>query len=326
MTDEPIPQPQTAFEYRTKAPRLAKGDELYFFSNPFCERPSSGIFISPYNMVRAVGLQTPPKIARASHATSYLLGPQITILLNKIGTDTKDLDITLQEVDPAKLSAEIIKTIQHIQDVGISAISLPAQILQNPLQLPEIQKINQFTAKALEQYEGLVLSGGPDVEVEFYTFLDQIPSQRDYRRSMAEFALIKKAVELKKPILGICRGGQILNVYFGGTLQNVAEQKKWQSVHLADSSRKKELESLFNNQPIFAYASHHQACNRIANGFEVVLYSKEKTPEMIWSKDGFCIGTQFHPEYPCDDLYSNVIEICRFFFQKIKETKRSKCD
>ena len=320
MTDEPALPPKTAFEYRAKAPHRSKGEDLYFISEIFCERPSGGTFVAPYNMVQALGFKEAPKIVRAAHATAYLLGPQITVLLSKLGAEVQDLDVGLNEIDPEKLYLEVIQTIKSLQEKKISAVSLPAAILQNPLQLPEIENINQFAAHALGPYDGLALSGGSDVEIEFYTPSDQTPAFKDYRRSMAEFALMKKASEVKKPILGICRGGQILNVYFGGTLRNVAERKKWQSMELTDSSKKKELETLLGSQPLVAYASHHQACHLIANGFEVVLCGQEKIPEMIWSKDGLCLGTQFHPEYPCDGFYSSAIEIFQLFFKKIKET------
>ena len=67
-------------------------------------------------------------------------------------------------------------------------------------------------------YDGLILCGGRDVDPALYGEVINGAVEIDYERDTAEMALLKAYVEAGKPVLGICRGSQLMNVFFGGSL------------------------------------------------------------------------------------------------------------
>ncbi|WP_328441487.1 gamma-glutamyl-gamma-aminobutyrate hydrolase family protein [Streptomyces sp. NBC_00444] len=158
-----------------------------------------------------------------------------------------------------------------------------------------------LAAAAVARLDGLVIAGGPDVEPVRYG------AERDARtgppartRDAWELALIEAALEARVPLLGICRGMQLLNVALGGTLVQ----------HLDGHA---EVVGVFGRHsvkpvPGTLYAGvvpeetavptyHHQAVDRLGAGLVVSAYAGDGTVEAVeLPAGGWVLGVQWHPE------------------------------
>ena len=101
-----------------------------------------------------------------------------------------------------------------------------------PVMLPLIEDMESVKQIA-NSFDGFVFSGGPDVDPKYYNKDDEVGNLRLCpQRDSFEMALIKEVIELDKPILGICRGLQLINVSLGGTLyQDLPKQFESEIVH-----------------------------------------------------------------------------------------------
>jgi putative glutamine amidotransferase len=154
---------------------------------------------------------------------------------------------------------------------------------------------------SMDQMDGLLLTGGSDIAPEFLrqqivdpTLIDK---ETDPARDRWEFGAISKALARGLPILGICRGIQVLNVALGGTLKldipghKLPEQKDYDIQLLrydtAASHRFQKVNS-----------SHHQAVDRVADGFEVEAWcaADDIIEQMRLQNYPFALAVQYHPE------------------------------
>lgn len=128
----------------------------------------------------------------------------------------------------------------------------------------------------------------------------------DNERDELEFELIKQAIDKNIPILGICRGAQLLNIHFGGTLhQDIAnyytEVPKIHSVwpkKMVQIEEKSKLFEMVEFDSIWVNALHNQAVDELGNQLEVVAREDNGIIQAIEhaSRD-FILGVQWHPEY-----------------------------
>jgi putative glutamine amidotransferase len=141
---------------------------------------------------------------------------------------------------------------------------------------------------------GVLLSGGGDVDPRLY---GQKPNKKVYgvseARDATEMLVLDHAWENDLPVMGICRGSQIMNVYAGGTLkQHRGGHYGWHPVTTTGL-----LRGVVGSRVSSVRSLHHQHINRPAEGFEIVARADDGTPEAIASDDGMWLGVQFHPEY-----------------------------
>ncbi len=168
--------------------------------------------------------------------------------------------------------------------------------------------------EVLTPFDGLLLAGGGDVEPARYGAADH-PAQYgiDTDRDQLELELARAAVRLGLPALGICRGVQLLNVAFGGTLvqhlpgdgqppehraeshvehRNEAKQamhglRVEPGSHLAEALGQVEADGL---------SHHHQGLDRLGEGFRPVAWAPDGLVEGIERAQGWTIGVLWHPE------------------------------
>lgn len=163
----------------------------------------------------------------------------------------------------------------------------------------------------LSRLDGLIISGGEDVAPSYYgeaphPKLGKVNNFRD----TYDFLLARIACDLKLPTLGICRGVQVINVAFGGSLyQDIPSQcPGWTCVHRARSKGERpmhnvkfeansQLAKMFGATEFVSNSSHHQSVKKVAPGFKVVARSTDSCIEAIESTQGLPMwGVQFHPE------------------------------
>ena len=152
-----------------------------------------------------------------------------------------------------------------------------------------------------EKAEVLLLPGGGDVEPWRYG-AENTASSIEPGRDEAELALIDAFVRSGKPILGICRGIQLLNVAFGGSLiQHMEGHRQSEKGNLCVQKvrvdRDSRLFSVVRNETIRTNTFHHQAVKTVAPALRAVAWAEDGTVEAIESETHpFLIGVQWHPE------------------------------
>lgn len=159
-------------------------------------------------------------------------------------------------------------------------------------------------AVALSQIDGLILTGGADVEPQRYGFRDTQGICKTFPgRDEAEIAALNAAFERRLPVLAICRGMQLLNVHQGGTLNpdigtsHVQSDEQRHSVQLESGST---LHRLVGNDSGLVTTSHHQAVAELGDGLVAVAKHADGTIEAIeWAqpmRKPWLAAVQWHPE------------------------------
>lgn len=178
--------------------------------------------------------------------------------------------------------------------------------------------------------DGLILSGGPDIEPELFGEEVLNASVKcDEARTKYEYELLDAFIKRDKPIFGICRGSQIINVYLGGTMyQDLVEQKNWNHMvphirHEVEATEGSILYKLFG--PKFRVNStHHQALKDVAKDIKVTAYSENGQLIEAWEHEKLPIfATQFHPErltnIMWDDRTPDFAPLFEYFINFVKE-------
>lgn len=166
------------------------------------------------------------------------------------------------------------------------------------------------TAKYLPEldtsYDGLILCGGGDIDPRYYDEETDGSRNIDHNRDEAEFALAKAYIEMGKPVLGICRGHQVLNVYFGGSLyqdlSNAAAHSSFANQDLIHSVTAEEGSLLFSlyGSEFVTNSSHHQAIKVLGKGLKATLHACQGgTVEAVEHEYLPVLGVQWHPERMC---------------------------
>ena len=123
-------------------------------------------------------------------------------------------------------------------------------------------------------------------------------------RDAAEPKLLRAFLAADKPVLGICRGIQVMNVVLGGTLyqdikpfEHVPHNDHWAKVHTVTVRRGTLLSRLLGQDTVLVNSQHHQAADRIAPELEIAALSEDGIVEALEKPDAhFCLGVQWHPE------------------------------
>lgn len=184
-------------------------------------------------------------------------------------------------------------------------------------------------AAVLARLDGLILAGGIDVDPRLYgsqptensTPLD--PVQDEW-----EIALTRLAVDRGVPVLGTCRGHELLNVAFGGTLRDHIDglssphhrriiyplSDRGHRVEMAVDSRLRDLYGPTADVNSF----HHQAVDRLGEGVRACAYAEDQVIEAIEVEGADAIGVQWHPEFVTDrePILDWLVERARAFAER----------
>ena len=161
----------------------------------------------------------------------------------------------------------------------------------------------------LERFDGLLLVGGGDVAPERYGATEWHADVYgvDPERDQCEIDLLRTADRMGLSTLAICRGAQVMNVAFGGTLhQHLPDVEAFDQhrlpakigflhdVKVSESSRVAEATGAAS---FSAFSAHHQGLDRIGDGLEPVGWAADGLVEAIERPTGWMLGVQWHPEH-----------------------------
>ena len=162
---------------------------------------------------------------------------------------------------------------------------------------------------ALPDVDGLLLPGGWDVDPSFYgERKDEKVGPIDRELDETELRLFKQARAKEIPVLGICRGQQVINVALGGSLlqhledHDVRAHGRRHLAHTIVVDPTSELGHAAGEHKIRVNSLHHQAIRRLAPGLHQTAKGEDGTVEGVESEDGLIVAVQCHPEELTTDL------------------------
>ncbi len=178
-----------------------------------------------------------------------------------------------------------------------------------PVLLPLVEDERAQVA-LLTRIDGLLLSGGPDIDPGFYEE-EVLPccGEINVKRDKVEIGFFKKALITGLPVLGICRGIQVMNVALGGTLyQDIAAQLPGAIKHPCYDTPKDKIHELTVIEDSWAHrvsglkrfsvnSRHHQGIKKLGKGLVATAYSRDGLIEAVdYPEEKFVTGVQWHPE------------------------------
>lgn len=179
--------------------------------------------------------------------------------------------------------------------------------------------------------DGLLMTGGVDVNPALYGE-ERLPECQEPQpiRDELDYKLLDKALETDMPVLCICRGYQILNVFLGGTLyQDLPTQRPGSLVHVMEPpfeslchrvnlEEGEPLYELLKENQLPVNSIHHQAIRRVAPELIPMAYSVDGVVESVWMPGKrFVWGVQWHPEWIWDvdgrqkRIVQHFVDACR---------------
>ena len=149
-----------------------------------------------------------------------------------------------------------------------------------------------------ENCDALLLPGGGDICPDCYGQENVASVQMNPERDRYELEILRRFAELRKPVLGICRGLQLINVFFGGTLhQDIPGHKRFDGID--------RLHAAHTEHPFFCKAcgetciinsAHHQSIDRLGEGLQAVQWAPDGTVEAVCHGELPVWAVQWHPE------------------------------
>lgn len=186
-----------------------------------------------------------------------------------------------------------------------------------------------------ERVDAVLLPGGPDVDPSYYGAVRHPETKViDDARDTLELTLARWTYADDRPLFGICRGHQVMNVAFGGTLiQDIPSEVKTEFIHdtpdelprstiqhKVELSPNSHLAAILGTTSVAVNSLHHQSVERPAPGVAVTAYSPDGVVEALEAPDKqFVLSVQWHPE----DLYKNDDRMKHLFESFIEAARES---
>lgn len=182
-----------------------------------------------------------------------------------------------------------------------------------PVLIPSVEPYDEDPEAALADLDGIVFMGGRDFDPAIYGAKPHPESDRSTEiRDRVELAIGRAALERRMPILGICRGCQLLNLLYGGDLeQHLADRVDMKPhrdtlgvftrhrVVLEPGTR---LATVMEAEGHEVASHHHQGAGRIGDGLRVAAIAPDGVVEGLEDPEHpFCIGVQWHPEVTAEE-------------------------
>lgn len=187
--------------------------------------------------------------------------------------------------------------VQAVERLGATAIILP------------VVEDEESIKNQINLCDGIIISGGHDIHPKFYK--QELHKNIGYVYSRVDeyqLSLTKIAIESNKPILGICRGHQLINVVLGGTLyqdlseysektlKHTQEAKRYEVSHKIHIEKDSRLYKLYNEET-WVNSYHHQSIEKLGKNLKVTAKASDGVVESIEHTDKkYVVGVQWHPE------------------------------
>lgn len=220
----------------------------------------------------------------------------------------------------------------YVNEAYVRSIEVAGAV---PLLIPAM-RTPENVISLLERVGGVLLPGGIDVDPMYFgeepiSALGNIDPDWDE----LELTVARTALEWDMPILGICRGIQLINIAAGGTIyQDIPTQIKgqvlqhaqkapcWHPTHEITIESGSMMEQMLGTDRVRVNSFHHQAVKMPAPGFRVTAKTKDGVIEAIESRNHtFACGVQWHPEHMVD-RYVEQLGIFRYFVQAAERHRR----
>lgn len=157
-----------------------------------------------------------------------------------------------------------------------------------------------------DHLDGLIIGGGDDIQAHLYDAEVQFDVRVDPDRDELELALLERFIPQQTPVLGICRGAQLINVHLGGTLdpdiytthEGLKQRRTVLPRKTVDIVGDSKLHRFLGVTWCRVNSLHHQAVNHTGEGVDIVARDRDGLVQGIESRNhDFLIGVQWHPEW-----------------------------
>ncbi len=157
---------------------------------------------------------------------------------------------------------------------------------------------------SIRQFNALLLPGGADIDPALFYQPPKGAKNIDRTVDLRQLQTLDAFVKAGKPVLGICKGMQIINIYFGGTLiQHIRTAAIHQSdqgdlIHQTWTAKNSFLHEVYGSRFI-TNSAHHQAVGRLGRGLHIIQETTDHVPEALIHDSLPIIAVQWHPERMC---------------------------
>lgn len=195
------------------------------------------------------------------------------------------------------------------------------------------------TAEMIKKYatmiDGLYLAGGNDIDPNYY---DEVPHPKlgevNPTRDAFEWEMLKHICHDNKPVLGVCKGMQMINVFFSGSLyqdmtsqitetliQHDQKSPLKHPIHVVELIKETKLYQMIQQDTIKVNSHHHQAIRHVGDGLIVSGQTSDGIVEAIESiRHSFVVGIQWHPEELLKTNEPTAIKIYEMFISQCKSS------
>lgn len=293
-----------------------------------------------YNITKDVNINKPVVLISWDNKNPGLAAAKIVKKIQDLGGIPFKINYKDSDIDYIKLTEEVKLIVKQINSDLDKSLAKKILDIAKEGNFPEISKIQKKAHEWVSAVSGVLIPGGQDIQPFFYG-QDSHPKTNitsDLRRDLFEFAILDEIEAMNIPLLGVCRGMQVVNVWRGGSLKQHVEGHLYlaQKYRLVKEHSDSIIANIFHHsaEPFIGYSFHHQAIDSVGRELTVMASSEDgtiKALEMLGKR--FMVLVQWHPEFKGDHstpeaaqldakLSSGNHELYEKFIKAAQETQR----